>query len=57
MFGDLTTVSLSYKRGWNHVFRNIKDPDGGKIRDPTFRAADGYARLHARASRRSSRAT
>jgi hypothetical protein len=36
MFGDLTTVSLGYRRGWNHVFRNIKDPDGAKIRDPSF---------------------
>jgi len=36
MFGDLTTVSLSYKRGWNHVFRNVKQADGTKIRDPTF---------------------
>jgi hypothetical protein len=39
MFGDLTTVSLSYKRGWNDVFRNVKQADGSKIRDPTF--ADG----------------
>jgi uncharacterized protein DUF3570 len=36
MFGDLTTVSLGFRRGWNHVYRNIKDPDGGKVRDPTF---------------------
>ncbi len=36
MFGDLTTVSLGYRRGWNHVYRNIKDADGGKVRDPTF---------------------
>jgi Protein of unknown function (DUF3570) len=36
MFGDLTTVSLSYKRGWNHVFRNVKLADGSKVRDPTF---------------------
>jgi hypothetical protein len=39
MFGDLTTVSLSYKRGWNDVFRNVKLADGSKQRDPTF--ADG----------------
>jgi uncharacterized protein DUF3570 len=36
MFGDLTTVSLSYKRGWNDVFRNVKLADGSKVRDPTF---------------------
>src|SRR5689334_1077444 len=36
MFGDLTTVSLGYRRGWNHVYRNIKDADGAKIRDPSF---------------------
>jgi hypothetical protein len=36
MFGDLTTVSLSYKRGWNQVFRNVKAADGSKGRDPTF---------------------
>jgi hypothetical protein len=36
MFGDLTTVSLGYRRGWNHVFRNVKDADGNKARDPTF---------------------
>jgi hypothetical protein len=36
MFGDLTTVSLSYKRGWNDVFRNVKLADGSKVRDTTF---------------------
>ena len=36
MFGDLTTVSLTYKRGWNDVFRNVKLADGSKVRDPTF---------------------
>jgi len=36
LFGDLTTVSLSYRRGWNDVFRNVKDADGNKIRDPLF---------------------
>ena len=36
MFGDLTTVSLGYKRGWNDVFRNVKNADGSKTRDPTF---------------------
>lgn len=36
MFGDLTTVTLSYKRGWNDVFRNVKLADGSKVRDDTF---------------------
>jgi hypothetical protein len=36
MFGDLTTVTLGYKRGWNDVYRNVKNPDGSKTRDPTF---------------------
>jgi hypothetical protein len=36
MFGDLTTVTLGYRRGWNDVFRNIKNADGSKTRDPTF---------------------
>ncbi len=36
MFGDLTTVTLSFTRGWNHVYRNVKLADGSKVRDPTF---------------------
>jgi hypothetical protein len=36
MFGDLTTVTLGYKRGWNDIFRNVKQADGTKIRDPNF---------------------
>ena len=35
MFGDLTTVSLTYKRGWNDVFRNVKVA-GERVRDDTF---------------------
>lgn len=31
MFGDLTTVSLTYKRGWNDIFRNVQGD-----RDPNF---------------------
>ncbi len=34
MFGDLTTISFSFKRGSNDIFRNI---GGGK--DPTFQRA------------------
>jgi Protein of unknown function (DUF3570) len=38
MFGDLTTISLGYRRGMNDVFRNIKDATtGAKQRDPAFR--------------------
>lgn len=36
LFGDLTTVSIGYKRGWNDIFRNVKQADGSKIRDPNF---------------------
>jgi hypothetical protein len=36
LFGDLTTVSLTYRRGWNDVFRNVKDANGARIRDPGF---------------------
>jgi hypothetical protein len=47
MFGDLTTVTLSYRRGWDEVTRNLKTPEGDKISDPAFaaRANDrrGYA--------------
>ncbi|HSY06701.1 MAG TPA: DUF3570 domain-containing protein [Steroidobacteraceae bacterium] len=36
MFGDLTTLTLGYRRGWDQVFRDIKDPDGVIVNDPTF---------------------
>jgi hypothetical protein len=36
LFGDLTTVSLSFRRGWNDVFRNVRNADGSKTRDDTF---------------------
>jgi hypothetical protein len=36
MFGDLTTVTMSYSRGWDHVYRDIKLADGTIINDPTF---------------------
>ena len=35
MFGDLTTVTLGYRRGWDRVFRDIKT-DGVIVNDPTF---------------------
>jgi hypothetical protein len=36
MFGDLTTLTLGYRRAWDEIFRDIKDPDGVIINDPTF---------------------
>jgi len=36
MFGDLTTISFSYKNGKNDVFRNVKAPDGSIGNDPAF---------------------
>jgi hypothetical protein len=36
MFGDLTTLTLGYRRGWDQVFRDIKTPDGIIENDPTF---------------------
>jgi len=35
MFGDLTTVSLGYRRGWDQIYRDIK-VNGDIINDPTF---------------------
>jgi hypothetical protein len=37
MFGDLTTLTLGYRRGWDRVFRDIKTPGGVLENDPTFR--------------------
>ncbi|HYC10372.1 MAG TPA: DUF3570 domain-containing protein [Steroidobacteraceae bacterium] len=36
MFGDLTTVTMGYLRGWDQIFRDIKDPEGEIVNDPTF---------------------
>ena len=37
MFGDLTTLTMTYKRGWDQVMRDIKDPTTGQIvNDSTF---------------------
>ncbi|HKT74230.1 MAG TPA: DUF3570 domain-containing protein [Steroidobacteraceae bacterium] len=37
MFGDLTTVSLTYKRGWDRVYKDEKDAATGQIiNDPHF---------------------
>lgn len=47
LFGDLTTISFSYRRGWDQVWRNVKDPvSGHRAHDPGFaERADrrGYA--------------
>lgn len=36
MFGDLTTVTLGFRRGWDDVLRDIKNPDGQIVNDPSF---------------------
>lgn len=36
MFGDLTTVTMSYSRGWDRVYRDIKLADGTIVNDPAF---------------------
>src|SRR2546428_8425584 len=36
MFGDLTSLTLGYRRGWDQVFRDIKTPQGVLENDPTF---------------------
>ncbi|HTT43546.1 MAG TPA: DUF3570 domain-containing protein [Steroidobacteraceae bacterium] len=35
MFGDLTTITLGYRRGWDQIYRDIKQ-NGVIINDPTF---------------------
>jgi hypothetical protein len=41
MFGDLTTLSMTYKRGWDKVYKDFKDPATGQIRnDPSFGGLD-----------------
>ena len=37
MFGDLTTLTLGYRRGWDQMYRDIKTADRRVIiNDPTF---------------------
>jgi hypothetical protein len=36
MFGDLTTVTLGYVRAWDQIFRDIKQPNGEIVNDPTL---------------------
>jgi len=41
MFGDLTTLSMTYTRGWDKVYRNLKDAATGRIiNDPSFGGFD-----------------
>jgi hypothetical protein len=41
MFGDLTTVSFGFKRGWNDIYRTVKDAKTLiSARDPTFHQAN-----------------
>jgi Protein of unknown function (DUF3570) len=40
MFGDLTTVSMTFKRGWDKVYRDLKDADGRIVNDPSFGGFD-----------------
>jgi uncharacterized protein DUF3570 len=39
MFGDLTTVTMSYKRGWDRVFADVKE-DGKIVNQPDFGGTD-----------------
>jgi hypothetical protein len=40
MFGDLTTFSMTYKRGWDKVYRDLKDANGQIVNDPSFGGFD-----------------
>jgi hypothetical protein len=40
MFGDLTTLSMTYKRGWDKVYRDLKDANGQIVNDPSFGGFD-----------------
>jgi hypothetical protein len=41
MFGDLTTLTMTYKRGWDKVYRDLKDATTGRIiNDPSFGGFD-----------------
>jgi hypothetical protein len=40
MFGDLTTLTLSYKRGWDKVYRDFKNANGQIQNQPDFGGTD-----------------
>ncbi len=42
MFGDLTTVTMSYKRGWDRVYRDLRLPDRSIVNDPAFNGGLGF---------------
>ena len=44
MFGDLTTVTMSYHRGWDRVYKDLKDAaTGAIINDSKFNGGLGFA--------------
>ena len=45
MFGDLTTLTLGYRRGWDQIFRDIKDADGHDHQRPDLPRARRSPRL------------
>ncbi len=36
MFGDLTTLTLGYRRGWDRVFKDLRNPVTGQIETETI---------------------
>lgn len=40
MFGDLTTITMTYKRGWDQVFKDFKNANGQIENQPGFGAVD-----------------
>jgi hypothetical protein len=36
MFGDLTTITLGFHRGWDQIYRDIKTSTGEIVNDPAF---------------------
>jgi hypothetical protein len=40
MFGDLTTLTLSYKRGWDKVYKDFKNANGAIQNQPDFGGLD-----------------
>jgi hypothetical protein len=40
MFGDLTTLTMTYKRGWDHVYKDFKNANGVIQNQPDFGGTD-----------------
>ena len=36
MFGDLTTLTLTYKRGWDRIYKDFKNANGQIVNEPDF---------------------